>query len=120
MLFSPNESRATGSRRAFPVVAQRVTSLPAANDVKPAGGSAYATEIIELLFELLLDIVRERRPEIEPVLCGKAATPTDNPEPLLRILRCQGFWFQPIGLAEENGATRRRYCPISYLKSTVH
>ena len=73
--FLPNESRATESRRSFPVVAQRVTSSPAPNDVTLAGGSAYATEIIELLFELLLDIVRERRPEIEPVLCGETATP---------------------------------------------
>ena len=108
MLFLPNESRATGSRRSFPAVAQRVTSSPAPDDVTLAGGSAYATEIIELLFALLLDIVRERRPEIEPVLCGETAMPTDNPELLLRILQCQGFWFQLIGLAEENGDTRRR------------
>ena len=91
MLFLPNESRATESRRSFPVVAQRVTSSPAPNDVTLAGGSAYATEIIELLFELLLDIVRERRPEIEPVLCGATATPTDNPELLLRILPMPGI-----------------------------
>lgn len=84
-----------------------MTSSPSPNDVALAGGSAYATEIIDLLFGLLLDTVRERRPEIEPALCGETATPTDNPEPSLRILQCQGFWFQPIGLAEENGATRR-------------
>ena len=108
MFFLPNESRATESRRSFLVIAQPVTSSPAPDDVTPEGGSAYAAEIIELLFELLLDIVRERRPEIEPVLRGETAAPTDNPELLLRILQCQGFWFQLIGLAEENGATRRR------------
>ena len=61
-----------------------------------AGGSSYATEIIELLFALLLDIVRERRPETEPVNGG------------WNVYQCwsKGLWHHPpCSLSATAGST---------------
>ena len=46
-------------------------ALPESPDPAAASAAAYATEVVELLSGLLLELVRARQPEIEPVLRGE-------------------------------------------------
>ena len=63
-----------------------------------------------ILFELLLDVVRRHQPEIEPVLtggaeihCGVLAGAHGS-----RAVRRKGIWFQLLSIADQNAAMRRR------------
>src|SRR5512140_1957136 len=67
-----------------------------------------AKEAAELLFSLLVEVVREHEPEIEPVLKGGANTDSFSPELMARALQAQGIWFQLLSIAEQNAAMRRR------------
>ena len=46
-------------------------ALPESADPAAASAAAYANEVAELLSGLLLGLVRERQPEVEPVLRGE-------------------------------------------------
>ncbi|MCI0653127.1 MAG: phosphoenolpyruvate carboxylase [Methylococcaceae bacterium] len=63
---------------------------------------------IEQLFDLLIDVIRIRQPEIEPVLRGEATVPVGKRLLLMRSLQAQGIWFQLLNIAEENSGMRRR------------
>ncbi|HTT07263.1 MAG TPA: phosphoenolpyruvate carboxylase [Gammaproteobacteria bacterium] len=84
------------------------------NAVTPAEGAiaansvAYANKVVGLLHDLLLDVIRLRQPEIEPVLEGRAPVPENNRDLLLRTMQAQGIWFQLLNIAEENTSMRRR------------
>jgi phosphoenolpyruvate carboxylase len=67
-----------------------------------------AEEAADILFELLLEVVRQHQPEIEPVLKGGADIYGFTPELMARALQAQGIWFQLIAIAEQNAAMRRR------------
>ncbi|HEX2250681.1 MAG TPA: phosphoenolpyruvate carboxylase, partial [Gemmatimonadales bacterium] len=82
--------------------------LPESTDPVAASAAAYANEVVELLSGLLLQLVRERQPEVEPVLRGERAAGEVNPELLARTLQIQGLWFQLLSIAEQNAAMRRR------------
>ena len=58
--------------------------------------------------QLLLEVVREHQPEIEPVLKGGANIDSFTPELMARALQAQGIWFQLLSIAEQNAAMRRR------------
>ncbi|MEP6571859.1 MAG: phosphoenolpyruvate carboxylase [Gemmatimonadota bacterium] len=73
-----------------------------------AAAAAYATEVGELLFGLLLDVVRERQPEIEPVLRGEISGAGFSEDLAARTLQVQGIWFQLLSIAEQNAGMRRR------------
>ena len=62
----------------------------------------------DILFALLLDVVRKHQPEIEPALKGGANIANYTPELMARILQAQGIWFQLLAIAEQNAAMRRR------------
>lgn len=62
----------------------------------------------DLLFGLLLDVVRRRNPEIESALLGVADVTRLTPERLARTLQAQGIWFQLLPIAEEVTAMRQR------------
>jgi phosphoenolpyruvate carboxylase len=83
-------------------------SLPESTDPAAASAAAYANEVVELLSGLLLDLVRRRQPELEPVLRGERPASELNPELLARALQVQGIWFQLLSIAEQNAAMRRR------------
>lgn len=70
--------------------------------------AAYANEVVALLFGLLLDVVRVRQPEVEPILKGESAVADGNREVLLRSLQATGIWFQLLSIAEQNAGMRRR------------
>ena len=83
-------------------------ALPESADPVAASAAAYATEVVELLSGLLLELVRKRQPEIEPVLRGERLAAGLSPELLARTLQVQGIWFQLLSIAEQNAAMRRR------------
>ena len=64
---------ASRPRRVTAVVLEPFAAPPLPESADPAAASAaaYATEVVELLSALLLDLVRERQPEVEPVLRGE-------------------------------------------------
>ena len=88
-----------------PFVAER---LPASTDPLAASAAAYASEVAELLFNLLLDVVRESQPVIVPILAGEPLPPDVSTDVLEGLLRAQGIWFQLLSIAEQNAAMRRR------------
>ena len=71
-------------------------------------GGTHAQEAADLLFALLLDVVRQHQPEIAPVLEGGADISGLTPELMARALQAQGIWFQLLSIAEQNAAMRRR------------
>ncbi|HEY5940186.1 MAG TPA: phosphoenolpyruvate carboxylase, partial [Gemmatimonadales bacterium] len=83
-------------------------ALPESLDPAAASAAAYAQEVVELLSTLLLDLVRERQPEVESVLRGERLPSSLSPELLARTLQVQGIWFQLLSIAEQNAAMRRR------------
>nr|MBA3318296.1 phosphoenolpyruvate carboxylase [Gemmatimonadales bacterium] len=84
------------------------STLPESADPAAASAAAYATEVVELLSGLLLELVRERQPEVESVLRGQRDVADLSPELLGRTLQVQGIWFQLLSIAEQNAAMRRR------------
>jgi len=83
-------------------------SLPSSADPLAASAAQYASETAELLFGLLLDVVRVRHAYLEPALLGGEMDPAWSPEQLEACLRAQGIWFQLLAIAEQNAAMRRR------------
>ena len=84
------------------------TELPESPDPVAASAAHYANEVVELLSELMLQLVRQRAPDVEPVLRGERAAGELSAELLARTLQVQGIWFQLLSIAEQNAAMRRR------------
>ena len=82
--------------------------LPESADPAAASAAAYANEVVELLSGLLLGLVRERQPELEPALRGERPPSELSPDLMARTLQVQGLWFQLLSIAEQNAAMRRR------------
>jgi phosphoenolpyruvate carboxylase len=82
--------------------------LPESADPAAASAAAYANEVVELLSGLLLGLVRERQPELEPALRGERPASELSPDMMARTLQVQGLWFQLLSIAEQNAAMRRR------------
>ena len=72
------------------------------------GRDAYIVQLVDLLFERLLEVVRLRQPEIEPNLRGDRPLDELPPALLLRALQAYGIWFQLLAIAEENATIRAR------------
>lgn len=83
-----------------------VTALPASADPLAESAAAYATEVADLLYTELLDVVGRRAPGVDRVLSGDIdACP---PELQTRMLQALGIWLQLLSIAEQNAAMRRR------------
>ncbi|MGZ8224093.1 MAG: phosphoenolpyruvate carboxylase [Methylobacter sp.] len=75
--------------------------------------AAYANQTIAFLFDLLIDVIRNRLPELEAVIRNESVVPAGNPSLLLRFLQARGIWFQLLQIVEENaGMLRRRTIEI--------
>src|SRR5215470_1448938 len=72
------------------------------------GRDAYIGQLVDLLFERLLEVVRQRQPEIEAGLRGDHSLDELPPPLLLRTLQAYGIWFQLLAIAEENATIRSR------------
>ena len=62
----------------------------------------------DILFPLLMEVVRRHQPEIEAVFAGGANISDFSPELMARALQAQGIWFQLLSIADQNAAMRRR------------
>ncbi|MBP9200502.1 MAG: phosphoenolpyruvate carboxylase, partial [Gemmatimonadales bacterium] len=83
-------------------------ALPPSADPLAASAAQYASEVAELLFGQLVEVVRVRHPYLERVLEGGPIDPAWTPEQLEACLRAQGIWFQLLSIAEQNAGMRRR------------
>jgi phosphoenolpyruvate carboxylase len=83
-----------------------VTALPASVDPAAERAAAYATEVADLLFNQLCEVLRRRAPELEAVLAGEIHRCA--PELQTRALQVLGIWLQLLSIAEQNAAMRRR------------
>jgi phosphoenolpyruvate carboxylase len=94
--------RAASTLRRFPVGA-----IAPERASEPADGYDHAEGLVDLLYGLLLSVIRTRRPEVEAVLRG-AALPDDNRELLIGTLQAHGTWFQLLHIADENLSMQAR------------
>lgn len=78
------------------------------SDTPPTTTIASAKGATNLLFNLLLDVVHRRQPEIEAVLCGVATTRDFSTALVGRALQAQGIWFQLLSTAEQAAAMQER------------
>lgn len=81
--------------------------LAPSTDPLAAEAAQYATEVADLLFTQLLEVLRVRQPAIVPILEG--APPGDlAPALAARALQAQGMWLHLLSIVEQNAAMRRR------------
>ena len=66
----------------------------------------YAMQLQTLLYQLLLDVIRTRQPQIESIFSGKKET--DNNDDMLYLMQARGIWFQLLRIIEENATVKRR------------
>ncbi len=72
------------------------------------GRDAYIVQVVDLLCERFLEVVRLRQPEIESLLTEDRPLESLPSHLLLRALQAYGIWFQLLTIAEENAAIRQR------------
>ena len=82
------------------------SSLPPSASPEAADAAVYAAEISDLFHALLIDLVRERQPQLEAVLRGEDAEPPA--ELRAQALQAFGIWLQLLSIAEQAAAMRRR------------
>jgi phosphoenolpyruvate carboxylase len=69
---------------------------------------AYILPLVDLLWSRFLEVVRQRQPEIEPVLLQDRPLAGIPRLALVRTLQAYGIWFQLLTIAEEIATVRRR------------
>ncbi|MEM7294098.1 MAG: hypothetical protein AAF420_11995, partial [Pseudomonadota bacterium] len=70
--------------------------------------TSYAADVVKLLYQLLVDVISKRAPEVAQYLHDDVELPVDARDTLLGCLQVQGIWFQLLNIAEENAAMRLR------------
>ncbi|MFQ5659861.1 MAG: phosphoenolpyruvate carboxylase [Gammaproteobacteria bacterium] len=68
----------------------------------------YARQLVDLLYEQWLAVIRLRKSDILPIVQGESPVPADNRDLLHNSLQAWGIWFQLLNIAEENTGMRRR------------
>ncbi len=105
---APNSSDAVGRGPSGPLRPYDPDSLPLSRAPAYRSAAEYATQVAALLFDLLLDVVRARAPEIEPLWRGEGDATGAPPQVTTRLLQVEGIWFQLLAIVEQNAAMRRR------------
>jgi phosphoenolpyruvate carboxylase len=86
----------------------RESELEAEAGAPPLIGGISSRDAADILFDLLMDVVRRHQPELEAVFAGGANISGFSPELMARALQAQGIWFQLLSIADQNAAMRRR------------
>jgi len=77
--------------------------------------AAYAKEVVDLLTTQLINVIKQRQPEILPYFDGTSPVLENNKELLPGVMQAWGIWFQLLNVAEENtGMRRRRFAEKEY------
>ena len=69
--------------------------------------SKYGDEVSELIFNSLLDVIRKRSPEIEPIILGEQELRNANETLLTHALQAYGIWFQLLSILEQHVNEKR-------------
>ena len=90
-----------------------------------SAAASYAKEVVELLNEQMLSVIKIRKPEILDYYTGKKDIPKNNDEALVNTLQAWGIYFQLLNIAEENTGMRRRRQTeklrgLEYVPGTFH
>lgn len=75
---------------------------------RDAGPFDARSDVHELLFRLLVSVVKEREPEIAEILVGRGSLDSLSEELRIPALQATGIWFQLIAIASELQAMRAR------------
>jgi phosphoenolpyruvate carboxylase len=93
----------------------REIALPPGWNPSDAGAKAPLSgeETADILFQLLLDVVRQQYPQVADVLAGDSAARDGkvsdfSPELLSRVFQVHGIWFQLLAIVEQHSAMRLR------------
>ncbi len=70
--------------------------------------ASYEDELVDLLYQQLLSVIRTRQPDIEPILEGKRDICSGTDQQILYILETFGIWFQLLSIAEQNAMVQQR------------
>lgn len=81
------------------------TPVAIARDAKPFDPRS---DVHELLFRLLVSVVKEREPEIAEILVGRGSLDSLAQDLRIPALQATGIWFQLIAIASELQAVRTR------------
>ena len=70
--------------------------------------ASYEDDLVGLLYEQLLSVIRTRQPDIEQILEGKQDIRSGSNQQILYILETYGIWFQLLSIAEQNAMVQQR------------
>ena len=70
--------------------------------------ASYEDDLVDLLYQQLLSVIRTRQPEIEQILEGEKDIRSCNDSQILHILETYGIWFQLLSIAEQNAMVQQR------------
>ncbi len=106
-LSTPHTTGSSGASARAPLFGTppRVGPEEGSVAVEAAG---YAARTTELLADLLLQVIREREPALEPILLSGSKLAAAHEALLMRALQALGIWYQLLNIAEEIASQRRR------------
>lgn len=70
--------------------------------------ASYEDDLVDLLYEQLLSVIRARQPDIEPIIEGQKDIRSGTDSQILYILEMYGIWFQLLSIAEQNAMVQQR------------
>ena len=73
-----------------------------------APAASNEDDLVSLLHEQLISVIRTRQPDIESILEGKTDIHDSSIEQLLYVLETYGIWFQLLSIAEQNAMVQQR------------
>lgn len=85
----------------------QLTKVAAGNTII-APAATYEDELVDLLYQQLLSVIRTRQPNIEGVIEGKTDIRSVSDDQILYILEAYGIWFQLLSIAEQNAMVQQR------------
>ncbi len=70
--------------------------------------ASYEDDLVDLLYQQLLSVIRARQPDIEPIIEGQKDIRSGTHTQILYILEMYGIWFQLLSIAEQNAMVQQR------------
>jgi len=74
--------------------------------INPA--ASYEDDVVDLMHQQLLSVIRARQPDIESYFDGKEDIRDCPATKILYVLQTYGIWFQLLSIAEQNAMVQQR------------
>ncbi len=74
--------------------------------ISPA--ASYENDLVQLVYEQLLSVIRDRQPDIESYFDGSEDIRNCDSSKILFVLQTYGIWFQLLSIAEQNAMVQQR------------